>query len=103
VAAGERVRTRTDQARLGWKWSVLTDKVRIPYGGTADGASLNDTVFFLAPTLEDVDRRGLTEEIETIGLDRGYDSGATRARLAEARIDDAVIANSASEAPPPGR
>ncbi len=46
----------------------------------------------LAPTLEDGARRGLTEEIETIWLDRGYDSEATRARLSAARIDDAVIA-----------
>jgi IS5 family transposase len=46
----------------------------------------------LAPTLENAERRGLTEEIETIWLDRGYDSAATRVRLSEARIDDAVIA-----------
>ena len=51
----------------------------------------NDSVL-LAPTLEDAERRGLTEEIETIWLDRGYDSAATRVRLSEARIDDAVIA-----------
>jgi transposase len=81
----------TDRAKLGWKWSVLTDKVGIPFGWTADGANRNDSVL-LAPTLENAERRGLTEEIETIWLDRGYDSAATRARLAEARIDDAVIA-----------
>ena len=81
----------TDRAKLGWKWSVLTDKVGIPFGWTADGANRNDSVL-LAPTLEDAERRGLTEEIETIWLDRGYDSAATRVRLSEARIDDAVIA-----------
>src|ERR1019366_4877723 len=51
-----------------------------------------DEFLRLVPTLEDAKRRGLTEEIETIWLDRGYDSEATRVRLAEARIDDAVIA-----------
>jgi transposase len=81
----------TDRAKLGWKWSVLTDKVGIPFGWTADGANRNDSVL-LAPTLEDAERRGLTEEIETIWLDRGYDSAATRVRLVEAGIDDAVIA-----------
>ena len=65
----------TDRAKLGWKWSVLTDKVGIPFGWTADGANRNDSVL-LAPTLEDAERRGLTEEIETIWLDRGYDSDA---------------------------
>jgi len=64
---------------------------RDPFGWTADGANRNDSVL-LAPTLEDAERRGLTEEIETIWLDRGYDSAATRVRLVEAGIDDAVIA-----------
>jgi transposase len=81
----------TDRAKLGWKWSVLTDKVGIPVGWTADGANRNDSVLLVA-TLEDAEGRGLLEEIETIWLDRGYDSKATRSRLCEARIDDAVIA-----------
>ena len=55
----------TDRAKLGWKWSVLTDKVGIPFGWTADGANRNDSVL-LSPTLEDAERRGLKEEIETI-------------------------------------
>jgi hypothetical protein len=29
----------TDRAKLGWKWSVLTDKVGIPFGWTADDAN----------------------------------------------------------------
>ena len=70
----------TDRAKLGWKWSVLTDKVGIPFGWTADGANRNDSVL-LVPTLEDAERRGLTEEMETVWLDRGYDSEATRVRL----------------------
>ena len=46
----------TDRAKLGWKWSVLTDKVGIPFGWTADGANHNDSVL-LEPTLEDGARR----------------------------------------------
>ena len=49
----------TDRAKLGWKWSVLTDKVGIPFGWTADGANRNDSVL-LAPcsrTPSDVGRQ----------------------------------------------
>ena len=80
VAVGERVRIRPIGPSSDGKWSVLTDKVGIPFGWTADGANRNDSVL-LAPTLEDAERRGLTEEIETIWLDRGYDSAATRSAL----------------------
>lgn len=81
----------TDRAKLGWKWSILTDRVGIPIGWTADGANANDSIL-LAPTLDDASGRGLLEEIETLWLDRGYDSHATRARLADRQIHDAVIA-----------
>jgi transposase len=80
-----------DRAKLGWKWSVLTDAAGIPLGWAGDGANRNDSVL-LAPTLDVAGERGLLEEIETLWLDRGYDSLATRARLAERGIDDAVIA-----------
>ncbi|MHB8290360.1 MAG: hypothetical protein ACYDEY_14240 [Acidimicrobiales bacterium] len=46
----------------------------------------------LEPTLDDASRHRLLCEIETISLDRGCNSEATRARLAERKIDDAVIA-----------
>lgn len=81
----------TDRAKLGWKWSVLTDAQGIPFGWTADGANRNDSIL-LAPTLDAAGARGLLEEIETLWLDRGYDSDITRTRLAERGIDDAVIA-----------
>jgi transposase len=81
----------TDRAKLGWKWSVLTDRLGIPFGWTIDGANRNDSVL-LAPTLDAAAARGLLGDVETLWLDRGYDSGATRERLAERGIDDAVIA-----------
>ena len=56
-----------------------------------DGATRNDSIL-LAPTLDDAAKRGLLEEIETLWLDRGYDSEATRSRLVEREINDAIIA-----------
>lgn len=81
----------TDRAKLGWKWSVLTEANGIPIGWAVDGANRQDSIL-LVPTLEDAARRGLLGDIETIWLDRGYDSALTRGRLRELGIDDAVIA-----------
>jgi len=81
----------TDRGKLGWKWSVLTDRYGIPLGWVIDGANRNDSIL-LAPTLDAAAARGLLEDVETLWLDRGYDSGVTRERLAQRRIDDAVIA-----------
>ena len=82
----------TDRGKLGWKWSVLTDRHGIPIGWTADGANRNDSIL-LAPTLDDTARRGLLADIDTIWLDRGYDSDVTRQRLADRDLNDAVIAH----------
>jgi transposase len=81
----------TDRSKLGWKWSILTDRNGIPVGVAVDGANRNDSVM-LAPTLDDAKAKGLLYEIETIWLDRGYASDATRQRLTERDITDAVIA-----------
>jgi len=80
----------TDRAKCGWKWSILVDANGIPLGWTAAGANRNDSIL-LAPTLDDLGGRGTLGDIDTIWLDRGYDSDATRARLAERHITDAVI------------
>jgi len=81
----------TDRGKLGWKWSILTDRQGIPFGVAIDGANRNDSVM-LAPTHDDARAKGLLQEIGTIWLDRGYDSEATRQRLIERDLDDAVIA-----------
>lgn len=81
----------TDRGKLGWKWSILTDRNGIPIGWAIDGANRNDSIL-LAPTLDDAANRGLLVDVETIWLDRGYDSEVTRDRLAERDINDAVIA-----------
>jgi len=81
----------TDRGKSGWKWSLATDANGVPIGWVIDGANRNDSVL-LAPTLDDVAERGLLSDIETIWLDRGYDSAITRTRLTERCIVDAVIA-----------
>lgn len=81
----------TDRAKCGWKWSILVDRAGIPLGWEAAGANRNDSIL-LAPTLDDLGGRGMLEEIQTIWLDRGYDSYLTRERLAERDLTDAVIA-----------
>ncbi len=81
----------TDRAKLGWKWSIITDRNGIPFGWATDGANRNDSVM-LEPTLDDAGKRGLLTDIETIWLDRGYDSEVTRERLAARLLDDAIIA-----------
>ena len=81
----------TDRAKLGWKWSIMTEKNGIPIGWTIEGANRNDCVL-LEPTIANAAGRGLLGDIETIWLDRGYDSAATRTLLATHSITDAVIA-----------
>ncbi len=70
----------TDRAKLGWKWSVASERHGIPVGWVIDGANRND-VAMLEPTLDAVAEAGLLAEIGTLHLDRGYDSGAVRDRL----------------------
>ena len=84
-------RNPTDRGKLGIKWSLLTDRAGIPVGAALDGANRHDTVL-LAPTLDAVARRGLLGDVETLHLDRGYDSGAVRRLCAQAGIDDVLCA-----------
>jgi hypothetical protein len=69
----------------------LTEKFGIPIGVAMDGANRNDSIL-LAPTLDDAARLGLLKDIETLWIDRGYDSKATVDRLVEREINDAIIA-----------
>ena len=80
----------TDRGKRGWKWSVACDRHGIPVGWTIDGANRHD-VGLLEPTLADIAAAGLLVDIGTLHLDRGYDSGAVRQRLAAAGITDVNI------------
>ena len=84
-------RNPTDGGKSGWKWSLLTDRAGIPVGWAADGANRHDQVLF-EPTLATAADRGLLEDIETLHLDRGYDSAPVRACAADWGIDDIICA-----------
>jgi len=79
----------TDRGRLGWKWSLFTDRNGIPVGWATDGANRHDTVLF-EPTLAEVIERGLLSDTETLHLDRGYDSAAVRELCASVGITDLI-------------
>lgn len=79
-----------DRAKLGWKWSLATDRAGIPLGWSIHGANRND-VNLLAPTLSDVARVGLLADIETLHLDRGYDYPKVRTQLAALGLTDVNI------------
>jgi len=91
-----------DRGKLGWKWSVATDRHGIPIGWDINGANRND-LKLLGPTLGAVNKAGLIADIETLHLDRGYDYPVIERRLTQVGIDDAVIAKrrKRSEPPPP--
>ena len=80
----------TDRGRPGWKWSIATEAAGIPVGWTSAGAQRHDSVL-LEPTLRALGDRGLLEDVETVHLDRGYDSAITRDRLLRLGITDALI------------
>jgi transposase len=81
----------TDRGKLGWKWSIATDAEGIPIGVVVAPANRHDSAL-LDATLDAVDAGGLIEDIETLHLDRGYDSLATRSRCFERDLRDVVIA-----------
>jgi transposase len=91
----------TDRGKSGWKWSLLTDRSGIPIGWATEGANRHDTVLF-APTLETARQRGLLSDIETLHLDRGYDSKAVRSTCRALGLDDVVCARQRRDGKKPG-
>ncbi len=81
----------TDRAKSGWKWSLAVDRNGIPVASAAGAANRHDTVL-LAPTLQAIRDRGLIPDIETLHLDRGYDSPKTRGLCRSYGITDIVCA-----------
>ena len=81
----------TDRAKCGWKWAVATARSGIPIGWATDGANRHDSKL-LGPTLEAVAARGLLEDVQTLHLDRGYDSEVTRETCARHGLRDVVCA-----------
>lgn len=88
----------TDRGKLGWKWSVASERHGIPIGWVIDGANRND-VRMLEPTLDVIAAIGLLADIGTLHLDRGYDSPAVRQRLCAAGIDQFEIQRRGTKIP----
>ncbi len=86
-----------DRAKLGFKWSLATDRAGIPVGWAIDGANRHDSILF-DPTLAAVDSRGLVLDIETLHLDRGYDSNRVRNEATARGIDDIICPKNDQEA-----
>jgi transposase len=84
-------RSPVDRGKVGWKWSIATDRSGIPIGWAADGANRND-IILVAPTLDAVAERGLLVEVETLHLDRGYDFDRVRQDCATRGLTDVVCA-----------
>ena len=81
----------TDRGKIGWKSRSRPTCSPIPIGWVIDGANRNDTIL-LEPTLQAVADRGLLLDIETLHLDRGYDSFLTTARCHGLGLTDIVCA-----------
>jgi len=92
----------TDRGKSGWKWSLLTDRSGIPIGWATDGANRHDTVLF-ADTLAPAEQRGLLCDVETLHLDRGYDSKAVRSTCADLGLADVLCARQRREGTQPGK
>jgi transposase len=80
-----------DRGKLGWRWSIATDAAGIPIGWAAAGANIHDDLI-LGETLDAVEAHGLLVEVETLHLDRGYDTQYVRATCAARGLGDLVIA-----------
>jgi transposase len=90
-----------DRGKLGWRWSIATDTGGIPIGWAAAGANIHDDLL-LADTLDAVDGQGLLAEVETLHLDRGYDTQYVRAACVARGLGDLVIAKRKTKNRPRG-
>jgi hypothetical protein len=74
-------RSPVNRGRQGFKRSLVVDASGIPLGTVAAPANRPDSPV-LEATLDTLDRLGPLPNTVTVHLDRGYDSGLTRQRLA---------------------
>ena len=88
-----------DRGKLGWKWSVASERSGIPLAWSIDGANRNDMAM-LEPTLDAIAATGLLADIGTVTLDRGYDYPAIRARLHARGLTDLDIQRRGTKRPP---
>ena len=80
-----------NRAKSGWKWSMAVNRAGIPVGWATDGANRHDSILF-EPTLDSAAQRGLILDVETLHLDRAYDSKAVQALYEATGITDVICA-----------
>ena len=88
----------TDRAKLGWKWSVASERHGVPIGWVIEGANRND-VRMLVPTIEAIADAGLLADIDTLHLDRGSDYPIVRRRLAAFGLRDLDVQRRGTKEP----
>jgi transposase len=88
----------TDRSKLGWKWSVASERHGIPVGWAIDGANRND-IKLLHPTLDAVEAAGLLVDVGTLHLDRGYDYNKIRGELHDRGLDQLEIQRRGTKVP----
>lgn len=84
-------RSPVDRGKQGLKRSTVVDAAGIPLGAIAAPANRPDSPL-LEATLTTLDGLGPLPSPMTVHLDRGYDSGVTRARLARRGLRAAIAA-----------
>lgn len=82
-------RSPVNRGTQGLKRSVAVDAHGIPLGTVTAPANRHDSPL-LDPTLATLDALDLGAEATTVHLDRGYDSGITRQRLADRGLAAAI-------------
>jgi transposase len=87
-----------DRGKLGWKWSVASERSGIPIAWSIDGANRNDVVM-LEPTLDALTATGLLAEVGTVTLDRGYDYPKIRGLLYDRGLHDLDIQRRGTKPP----
>lgn len=91
-AGGEMAgRSPVDRGKQGIKRSTVVDANGMPLGAIAAPAHRHDSPL-LAPTLDTLDVLGPLPATMTVHLDRGYDSGVTRDRLADRGVHGEIAA-----------
>ena len=75
-------RSPVDRGKRGLKRSVVVDGRGIPLGSVTAPANRHDSPL-LVPTIDSARSLRMVPEGASVHLDRGYDSGPTRARLME--------------------
>jgi transposase len=77
--------SRVDRAKLGWKFSLVSDANGTPLAWVPEAANVHDQKL-VEDTLDALDARGLEVDVVEAELDRGYDAVAVRELFAESGI-----------------